>query len=461
MDSASTLPHPPSPNTVHLMNSPLPLPRLCLRLGGVGNRMFGEQRGIAEDSSKIQLLLQQACQSVLAEIEHILADVLENDRTAQPLKWPAAPGLCSRTMCRLLGHSDRWNLDALRTQKYVTVFSSDPPLLRVLTGAAEGADLLIEDAAQARSASAATQYQIDRICIGPPNSVPATSLAVGTIPPKFSLAGPPPHPRTDKQLEAENARQRAFAFRAQSEALRHHSDLLLAIWDHDTEAKPGGTWETVQLALAEQIPVIAVLVRGENSIEIKILEQEEQLSSPPPGNRTWQQQLHQVISAMLRFPDRHRGGNPDRSGYHPRAAFLRLCSPQPLHEIWTGRIWKSFHAFTKWLDLRHQTHAANSNPHASGDAPSPAPQPDGTFNTLYEPSRKRASSHGLSGVFGDAYRGGIVASYALAAFAVLLAVLGSICHSLHGPDWCLFLLAAAELLTILIMFAMTRATASF
>lgn len=173
----------------------------------------------------------------------------------------------------------------------------------------------------------------------------------------------------------------------------------------------------------------------------------------------------------------------------PCAAFLRLCSPEPLHEIWTGRIWKSFDAFTKWLELRHQTHAASHTSHSTDHtsskpdadevrkarnhalklfcnvflcrrsnplAPATVPPPDGTFETLYDPIRKRASSHGLSGVFGDAYRGGIVASYVFAAFAVLLAVLGSICHSLDGSNWCLFLLATAELMIILMMLAISH-----
>lgn len=471
------------------MSNPLPLPRMCLRVGGVGNRMFGEQRGVREDSAKIEPLLRSACSQVFAQLEQILDFVLADDHTAQPLKWPARPNLWNRSMCRLLGKSDRWGLDALRARGHVTVFSTETPWVRVFTGGADGADQLIEAVARDRATSTSgnvspTHYTIERIHIGDPATELAGELAVGTLPDKYSVPGPAPHDRKDKQRESETARQRAFGFRAQSEALRHHSDLLVAIWDHDTEAKPGGTWETVQRALADQIPVIAILIRGEDRCEIRILEKEQDLQTPLTDEKSWQQQLSQIVSAMLRFPDRHRIGNPDQSGYHPRAAFLKLCSGEQPEQIWTGRIWKSFQTFSIWLDLRHQRHAAA---HA-GDATAPPepgkirearneafkrfcdvficftkkseaatkiPEKNGEYLTEYEPIRKLASSNGFSGVFGDAHRGGIVASYVMAAFAVLLAVLGSVIHSLHGPNWMLVLLAAVELMTIVMMIAIS------
>ena len=41
--------------------------------------------------------------------------------------------------------------------------------------------------------------------------------------------------REEAREHATIARRRAYAYRAQSEALRHHCDVLLAIWDPNVE----------------------------------------------------------------------------------------------------------------------------------------------------------------------------------------------------------------------------------
>ena len=473
----------------------LPLPRLCLRIGGVGNRVFGEGRGICEESAGIQRCLQEACEQVFGQIETSLASILNDDRTDQPRCWPAAPDVWRRGMCGLLGSTDRWGLQALRQRRTATVFGGDCPLVRVLTGGAEGADRLIATVALQRemriadSGAQTAEYRIEQVRTGAPQADLFHEIAVGTIPEKSNTDVTGLVSRDEKRAETAIARQRAYGFRAQSEALRHHSDLLLAIWDDDTEGKAGGTWETVQLALSERIPVVAIVVRGPQQCEIRVLERPEDLmaveavdgvsgeSSTIPYNTGWESRLSAVLGALLRFPDRRSDESLKPSGYHPRAAFLKLCGSEPISPHWTGRVWKCFDAWAKWQVLRHpghgvatvsaeQIHAARRNAFTSvrnvflgssgaGFIPEPVPISDGTCQTVYEPVRRRVSgsASGLSGVFGDAYRGGIVASYVLAALAVLLAVLGSIAHSLHAPAALLVITGLLELMTIILMVA--------
>ncbi len=77
------------------------------------------------------------------------------------------------------------------------------------------------------------------------------------------------------------------------------------------------------------------------------------------------------------------------------------------------------------------------------------------YAACYQQVRERAAGQGLSGVHGDAHRGGIIASYLLAAVAVLLAVLGAIFHSSELPAGFVIVTAAVEVAVIVAMFALS------
>ncbi|MEQ1750925.1 MAG: hypothetical protein ABL974_15965, partial [Prosthecobacter sp.] len=277
-------------------------------------------------------------------------------------------------------------------------------------------------------------------------------LGVGDMPPKLPDTDAPVLARQDAQVRAGIARQRAYAFRAQGEALRHHSDVLLAIWDPDTEGKAGGTTETVAAALLERLAVIAIILRGGETAEIHLLQSLEELRAvlvPPTASPStdWKLALSIALKSTLSFPDPipdhaslHTG---EQTTYHPRNAFTIFRENNPLPPLWLGWCWRTFESLTKKKSPKKETKKG-------------APVLPGTFQEFYDPVRRRAASTGMSGLYGDAHRGGIVMSYVLAALAVLLAVTGAIAHSLHAPALVMLCLAILEFVAIAVMWALSE-----
>jgi hypothetical protein len=198
-----------------------------------------------------------------------------------------------------------------------------------------------------------------------------------------------------------------------------------------------------------------------------------------PGTASWRVALQQVLGGILKFPDPRPAENRNpavhddnddyrRTSYHPRTAYTLFLEGKPLAPIWVGRLWKAFDAFAK--SSAGQTKKGEKNVGlflmlwrwlgvCFPQDPLPAATASGetgTFARHYGWVKDRAASSGMSGVYGDAHRGGIIASYLLAAFAVLLAVAGGICHHHHDkfPEWSTVVAAALEILVIVLLFAL-------
>ena len=72
--------------------NPLPKPRLILRVGGMGNRKFGTENGIAEDADGLQRAARRACVEVWEKIEKILGEIHAEDRPENARHhWPEWP----------------------------------------------------------------------------------------------------------------------------------------------------------------------------------------------------------------------------------------------------------------------------------------------------------------------------------------------------------------------------------
>ena len=375
--------------------------------------------------------------------------------------------------------------------------------MQVLTGEEIGGDSIIRDSAldQGRDDARGADYTHLRIAPKAPQDAPSDGLGVGAPPEKrrdleCRKATGDPLPREDAAALSRIREGRATAYRAQSEALRHHSDLLLAIWDPDTIGKPGGTLESVLAALSERIPVVAIRVGRQSAdgtataAEISVLEHvhdlrilEGRAGSRSEDRSDWKGRLKTLVERLVQFPDHpakasdgHGKGTDALTEYRPRIAFAAYREDF-LRPIWTARLWRFFDALVRLrvaqAAYREETDAEkrrdiwNTIVEArSGLMPKclrterstriPQEEKKETpFDRVYGAARKRAASSGMSGIFGDAHRGGILASSLLAPTAVLLAVTASILHQLGAPTGLQGLVAAAEVAAIVVMFALS------
>lgn len=487
------------PHAVHFLPCAmtLPVPRLVLRLGGLGNRKFGAQNGICEESKGIEQAVTVACDTVLASIEKILTKIQRKETEAAATHGGTDPATATNFLSRWFGHDP--SLSAIGGElRGEPVFSAEAPLVQVLTGGAAGGDLLIETMALQRSGREGIAYEALRIVPESPRAEPA-GLGIGSLPKKDEtvtarLAADGCLPRAEARALAAVVRGRAYGFRAQSEALRHHSDVLLAIWDADAEGKAGGTSESVAAALHERIPVIAIRVASADSAEIRLLTNtrhlRDLLSGQPAKPDAWATELAGLLHELLSFPPPAQTAHGSPS-VHPRDAFNAFRSGRPLPDLWAGRLWQAYHDFTTFrasrsLAAAHCQYLQSPSPcpdmacgklkadmekdfqkfrRSFADLFGPkAPPPNADnadqaerkppligaaeFRKYYGAARDRAASSGLGGVYGNAHRGGLVASFLLGLIAVALAVTGGILHHFHVPTPWLVLIAILEVMAI-------------
>lgn len=490
---------------------PLPLPRLVVRLGGLGNRHVGHDAGLSEASGPLWASAREAVGAVFDEVEKALLAILKDDDPARRQDVhgpPAPPWWKTRFLGAIFGQVDRWCWGRCVGAPFPVFDSKSAPTISLVSGDAIGADCLIREVATERrnTADHPVCYELLRVTNETPGRV-EDGLGVGRpVPRSPSLATQAGSeagsetgaratlPRSEAHAASAVARRRAYAYRAQSEALRHHSDLLLAIWDPDAEAKPGGTSESVEAALRDRIPVIAIRLTGKATAEIHVLEHLRHLRhlqghGGECPREAWQAALGEVLRFLLGFPEPNPAGDGDHRhpappvAYSPRHAFAAFRADEPLRRLWPDRFWNCFDARAR-VDairdvLKDEQEATDRVKLESDrrDADSklktvdremwtmvgPVPMPSGrvgkkghplSYADCYERARERASTSGMSGVYGNAHRGGIILSYVLAAFAVLFAVTGGLLHVWKISGWLQGVVAFAELAVIFLMWAL-------
>lgn len=234
-------------------------PRLIVRIGGMGNRVFGTDGSwkINENPAELQAAAKLACGEVLSQVELALSEIWRDEQLVHyPCDKHGPNRFITHWLSLVFGSRNRWNRNC--PEFWHSVFQDVPPEVQVLTGHEIGSDQLIESVAAERSKHNEGQVAYSFKYIKP-GSRDQTSddgcelLSIGVAPEKppvikETIDSKQPISRQDAAQWSRVTRQRALAFRAQSDALRHHSDLLLAIWDPHAEAKPGGAAESVEIA---------------------------------------------------------------------------------------------------------------------------------------------------------------------------------------------------------------------
>src|SRR6185503_16349618 len=203
----------------------------------------------------------------------------------EPRKFPPIQNRlrfwCESQLCLLSGKPDIFSR-RVQEDRPAPVFRSDSPLIKIISGEEPGGDSIIRDAASGLSSSLAEFKLISVIVQESGKETSADTFVVGTIPPRDldQSKQQPPFSRQVGHERSAVSRRRASGFRAQSEAVRHHSDLLMAIWDPDAESKTAGTVESVALALRERLPVIAIRLVNAAQTDIDFLHSPHDLRLP-------------------------------------------------------------------------------------------------------------------------------------------------------------------------------------
>ncbi len=426
-------------------SAPIPLnrPRLVLRVGVLGNRCFGTAcpNGVPGNPKNIGENVVEAAKRVFENIATTLNSELEADRRC---RFPEIDGKLEYqgrlVLARLFGAWDRWNrLD--REGRPAGVYRDVKPLIRIVTGRAKGSDQWLEEAGLSCVKSiSSVEFVSQPVVVGSTDGHGANAFSVGALPKKTTDKGIAPMTREKALEQARSAGERTVGFRAQAEALQHHSDLLVAAWDPAAESKAGGTVETVALALARNIPVVALRVGADETVTISILERPADLDRLP--SKDWIKDLQACVSRLVRFPEPqecHGESTEHRhfTAYHPRVAFDAFINREDLGRPWPAQSWKNLCEWVRSLspDVRKTEPPQLKSPRSYADA------------------KQRAST--LSGDFGDAHRGGVLLSYVLGAVAVLLAILGGELHQRGAAEGWLFVVGMGEMAALVLLWALS------
>lgn len=110
-------------------SSPLPLPRLVVRVGGLGNQRLGDRNGIAEDPRELWAAAQRAVEQVLDALERVL---LEIHQDLPPSRAPqhgasAPPWWQTHALGWFFGQADRWGWRRHEAQDLQVVFPDAGP----------------------------------------------------------------------------------------------------------------------------------------------------------------------------------------------------------------------------------------------------------------------------------------------------------------------------------------------
>lgn len=374
------------------MPSPLKKPRLVLRVGVAGAiRLTDGHRAALRDTFK--------------DVYRVIAKRLE--ALAPGLGVGARPDICSY---------------------YGSEGADLRPLLRVVSGLADGADqvafeslLSVEDEGRRDKAHVGARAEFELVAVLPcdaasfrDNSEVKHKDAFNTLLERcaytIELDGQcVPHPSPHSAPDRLATERRNRAFRVQASVLLRQCDLLIAAADLDSDAGVGGTRNTMASAVALGIPVIFVSAspaKGEARVSVIMrpvdLERTGEASPTP-----WERSVEQVVTRILADPRTARAGPYARDGSEAGAAQLDTAEAELLDEFFDGderharvrpRLWSMFVRRFRRLT-------------ASGaDA---VVQPFGAY-------RDRAAA--LSAHYTGLYRGAFLVNYTLAAIAVALAV---------------------------------------
>ena len=307
-------------------------------------------------------------------------------------------------------------------------YSKNQPLLRLITGLAEGADQLAANALLNRPTDCAVRRELAAVLpvdIGTYRASreawhrPDFDATLGRCSYVLELDGiyEKPNPDTD------TARlRRTRAYRAQSTLLLRQCDMLVAITNPEDHGRAGGTLETVQNALAFETPVI--LLDASTGV-LHLLQPGDDTASlvglAPAGVPGFEERLRTWVTILVADPDlEKRSPHAEPADHSTEEEFLEEFFDQaavPPTNTAGKRQASRRERFAKRVDG-----ALGATP-GSSDAP------------LSAFARYRDRARGLNYHFAGLYRGTFLLNYTLAVVAVALAALSLVLlGKRHTPE---------------------------
>ena len=396
-----------------VLNPIPPLPDLVLRVGFAGNRQ------LPGDTGPLDRALDRVLSTVADELATILSAAPEPLDFKPITRFYSANAPCLRLVTGLAEGGDAHATAALDrlTERFsgrTAASNGKPPVLRLRTELAAITPFSIGTYRESRAASFHESF--DRRYAQCSYVLELDGIYAAKVEGEDSLA----------------AKRRRRAYRAQSAMLLRHVDILVAAADLAAAGKPGGTLETINAALAFELPVVVIGLGASQGVWLVEPGADFQAvldTDPiPEGDRA--QRLAQWVRRITADPDvvpevlapgsakaiawleQHKRSE------QPVVDFFTDFEQPPLNakgarvKTWRERVWSLFE--------KHFAHL-------------PGPRSDSKLPP-FDDYRDRATS--LNYHYSGVYRGAFVINYTLAVGAVFLAALSlaliSVSAAHHG-----------------------------
>lgn len=229
-----------------------------------------------------------------------------------------------------------------------------------------------------------------------------------------------------------------------------HCDLVIGIWDGVTRGAIGGTRHTIEAALDQGVPVL--WINAAQPSQWRLLQAAEELAlvglAPPSTDEV--AKLHALIVAVQRPTDDDWRATVDASPWRERSHIL-LQSYRRIERLFGQPGLSAFGGLRQVYEAPDAIAAGSGAPLLAAARALPgvdAALPDRIASDVMRPF---AWADGVSTWLSDAYRGGMVASFFLSAFAIV----GGIAYLPFASPAHKWLFAAAEfalLATIIAIF---------
>lgn len=300
-------------------------------------------------------------------------------------------------------------------------YDTKPPVLRVISSLAAGADQLVAELALERGFElqcplpfARDEYRKD-----------------------FDEAAGDRFDRLTDQagavFELDGARDReGQAYEAAGLLMLDHSDVLIAIWDGEDIRGRGGTAQIAEEALRIGVPTIWLDPEGRHAPRASLAGGRQSFEPFDPDR------FAQAVAQAMAPPEPHGANNG-------RAAFFAETRPLFRPSILLGVLW----------DRVYDVLTAGG-----GSARDAGANPSATLGRAIEPYRRSLRiADFLAGHYTRLYRGSALANYLLAAlavsFAISLLLVELTQRDGHGGTWRLYALLSGEFLSVLLVVLIT------